>query len=321
VAVGNFDGVHRGHQQVIQTLKAWAAEPSPHDDGACPVDTLAVTFATHPRQVLTGQGPPLLTSLEHRTLLLGREGVSGVVVLPFDREMASWSPEVFVDRVLVEGLGASRVLVGQNHRFGKDRAGDFALLQTLGRERGFEAREVALEVDGQVISSTAIRAAFVAGDLAEAERLLGRPPSVLGRVVQGDQRGRTIGFPTANLDLAPEAARPARGVYAAWARVIGGTSDSAGAGEHQDDGPLLPAAVNVGRRPTFTDDDRDLVEVHLLAGGRDLYGATLEVLFTAKLRDERRFDGVEALVAQIQADVAQARELLGAAPTRSVAAE
>ena len=307
-----FDGVHRGHRALLAELTGWAREAG--------VDPVVVTFDVHPRTVLQeGQGPTLITTLEHRLGLLAREGVRGVVVLPFDRAMAAWSPEEFVERVFVRALGASRVLVGKNHRFGRARQGDFGLLQQLGARHGFEAREVELEVHDDVISSTAIRTRLAEGDLAGARELLGRPVSVLGRVVEGDQRGRTLGFPTANLDLSG-AARPPRGVYAAWARI---TDDPL-----RLDGPEppLPAVVNIGRRPTFHPEGAvDLVEVHLLEppppppGAApdphplDLYGRWLEVTFTDRLRDERRFEGLEALVAQIQRDVAQARALLARA--------
>ncbi|MEZ6183675.1 MAG: riboflavin biosynthesis protein RibF [Planctomycetota bacterium] len=289
MTVGVFDGVHRGHQRMLEELRRWAAEDPPGD-------AVVVTFATHPRAVLGGgAGPPLLTSVEHRVQLLGEHGADGVVVLDFDRDMASWTPREFVERVFVR-LGATRVLVGENHRFGKDRAGDLGTLQALGAELGFRAREVALVGDDEVVSSTAIRERLAQGDLPGARALLGREVKVLGTVVAGEQRGRTLGFPTANLDLAG-AARPGSGVYAARARVPGA--------------PWLPAVVNVGRRPTFHPEANvDLVEVHLLAGGRDLYGRRLEVWFVEKLRDEARFAGPEALKAQIQTDIERARELL-----------
>lgn len=295
VTVGVFDGVHLGHQALLAHLVAWATEAN--------VDPVVVTFDVHPRTVLRGEGPALITTLEHRLGLLGRCGVRGVVVLPFDRAMASWTAEEFAQRVFVDALGASRVLVGKNHRFGKDRGGDFALLSELGRRHGFEAREVELEVMDDVISSTAIRERIAAGDLTGASELLGRPVSVLGRVVEGDRRGRQLGFPTANLDLRGSA-RPPRGVYAARARVTG---DPLALGV-----PQVPAVVNVGRRPTFKPEgELDLVEVHLLEPpAEELYGRWLEVSFVARLRDERRFAGPAELVAQINKDIADARRLL-----------
>lgn len=292
VAVGVFDGVHRGHQEVIRQLRARAGDrPS-----------VVVTFDEHPRQVLTGSGPPLLTSLAHRVLLLGRSGIDGVVVLPF-REVMTWDAARFVDELLVKILGVSWVLVGEDHRFGKDRKGDLALLQERGRACDFQAEAIALEqAGGGSISSTAIRAAVAAGEVKTAAELLGRPLSFLGEVIHGDHRGRTIGFPTANLGLAPGVAAPARGVYVAEARVV----NSATGAEEQP----LPAVVNVGRRPTFKANDPDLIEAHLLEGGRDLYGQELELSFLERLRDEQTFPGVDALVAQIQRDIGFAREIL-----------
>ena len=289
-----FDGVHRGHLEVIRLLRERA--------GGRPA--VIVTFDEHPRAVLTGQGPSLLTGLEHRVRLLGRAGVDGVVVLPF-REVSTWPAERFVHEVLVETLGASWVLVGENHRFGQGREGDLALLEHLGAEHGFRAEEVTLETgDGEVISSTAVRAALAAGDLERCAELLGRPLSYLAPVTRGDQRGRELGFPTANLALDPRVTPPPRGVYAARARVI----------EGEREGPLLPAVANVGRRPTFKADDPDLAEVHLLEGGRDLYGQILEVQFLERLRGEQRFNGPAELRAQIERDIVEAKRRLSSAP-------
>lgn len=292
--MGVFDGVHRGHLEVIRRLR----------DRAAGQPAVIVTFDEHPRAVLTGEGPPLLTGLEHRVRLLGRAGVDGVVLLPF-REVSTWAAERFVHEVLVETLGASWVLVGENHRFGRGREGDLALLERMGAEHGFRAEEVTLETgEGEVISSTAVRSALLEGDLERCAQLLGRPVGYLAPVVQGDQRGRSLGFPTANLALDPRVATPPRGVYAARARVI----------EAGEEGPLLPAVVNVGRRPTFKDHDPDLAEVHLLEGGRDLYGLSLEVHFLARLRGEQRFNGPEELKAQIERDIQAAQRVLSSAP-------
>lgn len=294
VTVGVFDGVHLGHAALLQRLVA-----SARAGGVPPV---VVTFWPHPRAVLGGGAPPLICTLAHRVALLRRQGAAGVVILPFDAEVASWSPEDFARRVLHERLGASRVVVGADHRFGRGRQGDVALLGHLGERLGFVAEPVPLlETGGLKASSTAVRDALGRGDLALAARLLGRPASVLGRVVRGDQRGRALGFPTANLDLGA-ALRPPRGVYAVRARLV----------VDHEDGPWLPAVANVGRRPTVAADGQDLVEVHLLEGGRDLYGLDLEVELVLRLRDERRFDGLDALRDQIGRDVARAREALGA---------
>lgn len=307
MTVGVFDGVHRGHQAVIGQLGEWAR--------AGGVDPVVLTLWPHPKQVVTGEAPPLVTGLEHRLVLLERAGVIPVV-LPFDLEVAGFSAEAFVERVLVRGLGASGVLVGPDHRFGRERQGDLELLERLGADHGFEARAARLDRlevvgpdgAGVDVSSTRVRAALAAGDLPLAAALLGRPVSVLGRVAHGDARGRTLGFPTANLDLGP-ALRPPRGVWAVRARVL----DEEGA-----PGPWRPAVANVGRRPTFHADAPDLVEVHLLDGAASpiapdaLYGLRLEAELVAKLRDERRFAGPEALRTQIAADCAAARSALGA---------
>jgi len=289
--IGVFDGVHRGHQRVLQELVSWA-----HEDGG---DAVVVTFDRHPREVLTGEKPVALASLEHRLVLLARAGVDVVLLLPFDESTAQTSAESFVEEVLVGALGAKKILLGANHRFGHERRGDLALLLRLGKRLGFEAREVPLEPadEGKVVSSTAIREAIRDGRLDDAERMLGRPVTVLGTVVKGDARGRLLGFPTANLDLQHEA-RPPRGVYAALVSV--------------DDAGRWLAVVNVGRRPTFHPEaDEDLVEAHLLDYAGDLYGKRLEVSFLAKLRDEQKFPGPDALVAQIRADIAQTRARFG----------
>lgn len=292
VTIGVFDGVHLGHAALLSRLVQAAREAD--------ADPVVVTFWPHPRAVVGGDAPPLITTLDHRVALLRRQGLAGVVVLPFDAQVAGWDAEEFVRRVLVDGLRAGRVVVGEDHRFGRGRQGDVALLARLGERHGFVAEALPLVTPGGArASSTAVRDALAAGDLERAAALLGRPVSVLGRVIPGDQRGRTIGFPTANLDLG-EALRPPRGVYAARARTVQGDVD----------GPLLPAVVNVGRRPTVATSEQDLVEVHLLEGGRDLYGQDLEVLFVERLRDEQRFAGLDALRAQIARDAARAREVL-----------
>lgn len=293
LTVGVFDGVHLGHAALLERLLAAAR--------AAQVDPVVLTFWPHPRGVVGAGAPPLISTLDHRVALLRRRGVAGVVVLRFDREVASWPAEEFAERVLGRGLGASRVLVGADHRFGKERKGDVALLTRVGARLGFAVEAVPLvaEAGGARASSTAVRDAIRAGDLDQTARLLGRPLAVLGRVVAGDRRGRQLGFPTANLDLG-EALRPPRGVYACRARTVEGDID----------GPPWPAVTNVGRRPTFGPADQDLVEVHLLEGGQDLYGADLEVEFVARLRDEQKFAGLEALKAQIARDVEAARALL-----------
>jgi riboflavin kinase/FMN adenylyltransferase len=299
--IGVFDGVHRGHRRVLEALVEWA-----HEDSG---DAVVVTFDRHPKEVLTGEKPAALASLEHRLVLLARAGVDAAFVLPFDERTANTTAEEFVRVVLVGALRAKKVLLGANHRFGKGRAGDLALLTRLGPELGFEARELELEpadAEGHVISSTAIREAIRDGRLEDAERMLGRPVTVLGQVVRGEARGRLLGFPTANLDLHHEA-RPPRGVYAAAVAIGEGSSPPSERTRRR------LAVVNVGRRPTFhPEGGEDLVEIHLLDFTGDLYDRTLEVSFLAKLRDERRFSGAAELVAQIGADVVEARRRFGA---------
>jgi riboflavin kinase/FMN adenylyltransferase len=301
VTIGVFDGVHLGHAALLRRLVEVARQER--------VDPVVVTFWPHPRAVLGGDPPAMINTLDHRVALLRRMGVAGVVVLRFDADVAGWTPEEFVERVLARGLAASRVLVGEDHHFGRGRAGDVPLLAQLGQLHGYVAEALPLVVSagGERASSTAVRDALRGGDLDRAARLLGRPVSVMGPVVPGDQRGRTIGFPTANLDLGA-ALRPPRGVYAVRARVV----SRADRAEDPDlvDGPLLPAVANVGRRPTVATSSEDLVEVHLLEGGADLYGRDLEASFVARLRDERRFESVDALREQIARDAAQARDLL-----------
>jgi riboflavin kinase / FMN adenylyltransferase len=293
-----FDGVHRGHQALFDELRAWAREAG--------VDPVAVTLWPHPRGVLGEKAPPLLTSLEHRLVLLERAAV-GVVLLHFDPEVAALTAAEFLERVVVDGLGASRLLLGHDNRLGKDRLGDLKALQGLGAARGLEfrgaaAREVEVPGRGKVlVSSTAVRDAMARGALDETAALLGRPPSVLGTVVEGDKRGRTLGFPTANLDLGP-AMRPPRGVWATWARLVRADGGS---------GAKLPSVTNVGRRPTFKPDDPDLVECHLLQGSGDCYGQRLELELVAKLRDEQKFDGPDQLKAQIARDCEAALKALG----------
>jgi riboflavin kinase / FMN adenylyltransferase len=271
VAIGTFDGVHRGHQAVIE--------------GA---DTV-LTFDPHPLEVLHPAALPklIMTSGVKRDVLDGL-GVEELVVIPFDREFASRSAEDFVDHVLVEKLAAERVSVGENFRFGAKAKGTPEMLAA--REE-FETRVVPLvEVDGETVSSTRIRALIAAGDMHGARRCLGAPFMVEGTVVEGDQRGRTLGFPTANIVPDDRLAIPGHGVYAAFA-----------------DG--VPAAVNVGVRPTFDTGRGVLIETYLIDREDDLYGRTLRVAFVERLRGERRFASVEELIAQMKIDVEDAKRV------------
>lgn len=288
VTIGNFDGVHRGHQVLLRRATALARQ---HE-----VRSVAVTFDPHPAVLLRGDAaPPRLQTLEDRIDALAAAGLDVVLILPFTRELASSTPAGFVAEVLAGSLAAVRVVVGTNFRFGAKAAGDIVTLLELGEEHGFAPEAVTLlELDGRRISSSAIREHLQEGDLAWASAALGRPYDLAGTVVAGDGRGRGIGFPTANLAIAPELMIPATGVYAGHAWL---------------DGAWVPAVTNVGLRPTF-DGTTPTVEVHLLDVDEDLYGTTLRFRFRHRLRPERRFDGVDALVAQIRSDVARARELL-----------
>ena len=271
VAVGEFDGVHLGHRKVIEGN-----------------DTV-LTFEPHPTVVVQPDAAPLLlTSLEVKAELIAALGVQELVVIPFDHGFASQSPEEFIDTVLVGQLGATHVSVGGNFRFGRRATGDTALLSADPR---FETRVVPLvSGSGETISSTRIRELVTAGSVAQAATLLGHPFSVRGEVVDGDKRGRTIGFPTANIVPDPAFVCPAYGVYAC--RV-----------------GARPAAVNVGVRPTFGTGLRPLIESYLLDFDGDLYGERLTVEFVEQIRGEARFDTVDALVAQIEDDVRRTREL------------
>ena len=289
VAVGNFDGVHRGHQALV--LAALARARSRSD--VC----LALTFDPHPAVVLSPQrAPRSLMTLEQKAELLAALGVDVLTVLPFTPTLAAFSPRDFAARVLVGALRARSVVVGEGFRFGKGRAGDVAELQRLGQELGFEVMAVsAVLQDGLRVSSTGIRESLREGDVARAAVLLGRPHFVDGRVVRGDGRGRTLGIPTANLALENEVA-PKEGVYAARVALPAG-------------GPPRAAVANLGRRPTFGGDAVAL-EAHLLDFEGDLYGQRLRLSFVERLRDEKGFPGPHALVAQISADVLQARRVL-----------
>ena len=291
VCIGVFDGVHLGHQAFLNELVAWARERGGR--------AVALTFQRHPLAVLAGAPPTCLTSLEHRLRIFESLGIDVCVTAPFDRELARMKPEDFVRDVLCDWMGARGVQVGYDQRFGSGGRGDVDLLRRIAPELGLEARvAAAVEARGAPISSTAIREAVVAGDLARASAMLGRPVSVLGRVSQGAHKGREIGFPTANLDTRNELRLP-DGVYAVEA-VVGGRA--------------LPGVANIGPRPTFEPDgpayadSESVVEVYLLDFDGDLYGRDIEARFLKKLRDEMPFRDPARLAEQIASDVAAARE-------------
>jgi riboflavin kinase/FMN adenylyltransferase len=278
VAVGTFDGVHVGHREVIAGS-----------------DTV-VTFEPHPVAILhPASTPRLLTTLQRKAQLAGDLGVRELVVVPFDRERAAEPAAEFVDEVIVEALQATHVSVGENFRFGHKAQGDPALLAADDR---FETRVVPLlEVDGEVVSSSHIRGLVLGGAVEYAGRLLGAPFTVAGEVVHGDERGRTLGYPTANL-VPPEGyAVPGHGVYAARARTA--------AGEER------VAAVNVGVRPMFVTGRGELIEAYLVDFEGDLYGTELEIEFLKRLRGEKRFAGLDELIAQMGRDVETTRAVAG----------
>jgi riboflavin kinase/FMN adenylyltransferase len=271
VAIGTFDGVHRGHQAVIE--------------GA---DTV-LTFDPHPLEVIHPAAlPKLIMPFEVKRDVIEGLGVRELVVIPFDAEFAKRSAEDFVEHVLIEKLQAEQVSVGENFRFGAKAKGDPAMLAARAE---FETRVVPLvEVDGETVSSTRVRALVAAGDMEGARHCLGAPFMVEGTVVEGDQRGRELGFPTANIVPDDRLAIPGHGVFAAFA-----------------DG--VPAAVNVGVRPTFDSGRGVLIETYLIDRSEDLYGRTLRVAFVERLRGEKRFASVEELIAQMRIDVEDAKRV------------
>jgi riboflavin kinase/FMN adenylyltransferase len=292
VAIGNFDGVHRGHQELVrETVSRALAEGG---------TAVALTFDPHPARVLAPERvPPALTTPAQKAELLEALGVEVLAILPFTAGVAALAPEEFARQVLAGVLRARHVVVGESFRFGHRQAGDAAFLTRLGESLGFTVGAIAPVLDdGRPVSSSRVRETLAAGDVSHAAVLLGRSHFVDATVVEGDRRGRTIGVPTANLE--PDGALlPARGVYAGTCRLPGGA------------GTRL-AVVNVGRRPTFG--GRTVtVEAHLPDFAGDLYGRRVRVSFVARLRDEQRFDGAGALVAQIRRDVERARALVSPA--------
>ncbi len=299
LTIGVFDGLHVGHRHVIERVKTLADQLG--------VQSALVTFDPHPAQLLRPElAPLLLTGLDHKLELLAEMGVDTVVVVPFDVDRAAESAEGFVHSVLIDCLGARAVVVGEDFHFGKGRLGNVELLQEMGESNGFEVhaqplipRPGPLAADGAKtsVSSTAVRQALSHGDVSAAYGYLGRPHEVRGEVVTGDQRGRTIGFPTANVIVDPKFAIPADGVYAGWYIT--------------PDGSRHRAAVNIGRRPTFYEDaDVSLIEAHLIGFEGDLYGQPARVQFAERLRGEQKFNGIDELQAQLTRDIAAAEVAL-----------
>jgi riboflavin kinase/FMN adenylyltransferase len=294
LVIGNFDGVHRGHQSVLEQAVAYSRSAK------AALSPRALTFDPHPAQVVGLGQPPLLTSLDDRVQLMARLGIERVYVRQFDKAFAAWPPERFATQLVARELKAKVVFAGQNLRFGTMRSGDLALLRELGGRLGFEVLVHEVAGDGRgPYSSTRARDAVAAGDLDEACRVLGRPHALTGSVVRGDARGRTLGFPTANVEGIVEIVPP-NGVYAV--KVEG----RAGDGGYQ---PLARGVTNIGVRPTIGGQDRT-VETHLLDFDDDLYGRRLKLSLVVRLRAEQKFASLEDLKAQIAKDVARARAVV-----------
>ncbi|UAW99036.1 bifunctional riboflavin kinase/FAD synthetase [Halopseudomonas nanhaiensis] len=287
--IGNFDGVHAGHQAILKRLRTHSERLG--------LPGCVVIFEPQPREYFSPKSaPPRLTRLRDKLVLLSRQGVERVLCLAFNRRLRELSAEEFVQQVLVDGMGVKHLEVGDDFRFGCDRSGDFAFLLESGKRHGFTVEAANTVADsGERVSSTRLRQVLAEGDFELAERLLGRPFSITGRVMHGQKLGRTLGAPTANVQLKRLHA-PLQGVYRVSADVNGAT--------HK-------AVANIGTRPSVEGDGRPHLEVHLLDFAGDLYGERMTVTFHEKIRDEQRFDSLDSLQQAIQADFATARALWG----------
>jgi riboflavin kinase/FMN adenylyltransferase len=294
ITIGAYDGLHLGHQTVIGEVRRLAEERG--------CRSAIVTFDRHPAVIVRPESAPkLLTDHEQRLELLEATGIDAAVVLPFDEAQARESALSFIERVLVRCLATKLIVVGADFHFGRNREGNVDLLRSVGETYGFEVAPLVLipRADGvdEPVSSTAIRRALAGGDVEMAATMLTRPFEARGQVVEGDQRGRLLGFPTANVEVPSRVCLPADGVYAGW--------------YERPNGDVHPCAINLGRRPTFYEHaDSSLLEAHLLDFDGDLYGESAKVRFTHFLRSERKFDGIDALVEQLQSDIAHATSLL-----------
>jgi riboflavin kinase/FMN adenylyltransferase len=287
LALGNFDGLHRGHIKIIERVRRVAAERGS--------TSLVLTFDPHPpRIVRPDKAPPLLMTLQQKLEALEKAGIQGVAIVRFTHEVSQWEPETFVRTVLVDWLRISEVWVGADFLFGRNRSGNFSLLRALGQHYGFRVEKIdSVRYKDFVVSSTRIRRLVAEGRVDEAGALLGHHVYIDGIVVEGAKRGRELGVPTANLRTENELLPP-DGVYATTATV---------------DGVVHPGVTNIGLRPTFESSPARVVEAHILGFDRDLYGERVRLGFVQRLRDERRFPDVDALKAQIDADIRRARRL------------
>ena len=287
LAIGNFDGLHLGHRALLDRLTAKGRELG--------LPASVMTFEPHPRELFSPeQAPARLTSLREKLRLLDANGVDRTYVLHFSRKLAALSAEEFVDQVLVRGLSVKHLIIGDDFRFGRGRAGDFAMLQQAGVEHNFGVEAMhTIDIDGERVSSSAVRETLAAGDLEHAARLLGRPYNISGRVVHGNKIGGRIGYPTANIQLKRKRV-PLSGVFAVTVSGL--------------DKRHLPGAASLGVRPTLGEGLKSVLEVHLLEFDRQIYGEHVTVHFLHKLRDEMKFASFDALSAQIARDVAATRD-------------
>jgi riboflavin kinase/FMN adenylyltransferase len=287
LALGNFDGMHRGHLKIIERVRRGAEERG--------ATAIAMTFEPHPSKIVRpDKAPPLLMTNQQKLDALARAGMHGVAIIRFTPDLAQWDPETFVRTVLVEWLHVAEVWVGANFLFGHDRAGTFSMLRSLGARYGFRAEKIdPVRYKDFVVSSTRIRRLVTEGRVDEAGALLGHHYAIEGTVVTGRKRGKGLGFPTANVCTENELVPP-HGVYAT-AAILNGVA--------------YPSITNIGTRPTFESGDESIVETHLLDFDKDLYGAGLRLGFVQRLRDEKKFEGVDPLKKQIEADRDHARDL------------
>lgn len=303
VALGNFDGVHRGHRRVIEPVLISSSPGAIAPESLSNAYATVVTFCPHPKEFFTGQCRQLLTPLSEKIACLQEMGVEQLVLLPFDQSLASMTALDFVETILIRQLQAQQISVGQDFRFGCYRSGTTEELRAIAATHNVAVQIIPLHTsNGDRISSSAIRDALQEGDLAQANHLLGRAYTLVGEVVSGQQLGRVLGFPTANLKLPTEKFLPRRGVYSV--RVMGAM---------QTPSQPAPGVMNIGNRPTVNG-LQQTIEVHLLDWAGDLYGRTLTVSLEKFIRPEQKFDSIEALKSQIQADCDLARSLLATTP-------
>ena len=287
LALGNFDGMHRGHLKIIERVRRGAEERGS--------TSVAMTFDPHPSKIVRpDKAPPLLMTHDQKLEALARGGMHGVAIVRFTPELAKWDPEAFVRSVLVEWLHVAEVWVGANFLFGHDRSGNFSLLRSLGARYGFRAEKIdPVRYKDFVVSSTRVRRLIAEGRVDEAGALLGHYYAVDGTVVQGQKRGRDLGFPTANVCAENELVPPA-GVYATTVSI---------------DGTAHPSITNIGTRPTFESAGENVIETHVIDFDKDLYGSRIRIGFVQRLRDEKKFDGIDALKTQIASDRMRAKDL------------